>query len=33
MENRLNKLANLTGKKDKEEQYVRIKIYKRDENA
>ena len=33
LEDRLNKIANLTGKKDKDTKYVRIKIYKRDGNA
>lgn len=33
LEDRLNKIANLTQKTDSEENYVRIKIYKRDENA
>ena len=33
IEDRLNRIANLTGKKDKDTKYVRIKIYKRDGNA
>jgi sugar-specific transcriptional regulator TrmB len=33
IEERLNKLANITDKKGKKNNYVKIKIYKRDENA
>jgi predicted transcriptional regulator len=33
LEDRLNKIANLTQKNISEEKYVRIKIYKRDGNA
>ena len=33
LENRFNKIANLTNKKDGEAKYVRIKIYKRDGNV
>ena len=33
IEERLNRIANLTDKKDGKTKYVRIKIYKRDENA
>jgi len=33
MENRLNKLANLAKKQEDEDKYVKIRIYKREENA